>query len=142
MKKMCAFLSVALLMCTAGFAQCDKDVVYHSDKQEIFAADGQLQDTKSDAISMTIIKEKMVLEVPDKGDALSATIKETDCQWKEVFKEGKVTYKAEFRKQQTGETSDGTILIEAKDGKLAIQVEIQAMNGRKVKLWVNKYEEK
>lgn len=142
MKKVLFSLLTALLLASAGFAQCDKNVVYSSDKLEIIGTDGQVEDTKAEAMTLTFTKEKVVLNAPEKGDALTGIIKETDCQWKTMYKEGKAVYKMDFQKPQNGDTSEGTITIEAKDGTLTIVIEIAKMDGRKVKLVVSKYEEK
>ncbi|WP_276481876.1 hypothetical protein [Paraflavitalea pollutisoli] len=142
MKKFLSVLFVALLLAGASFAQCDKHVVYSSEKQEFIGTDGQVEDIKTDALTLEFSQGKIVLNAPGKGDALTGIIKETDCQWKTLYKEGKAVYKLDFQKPQSDETSGGSITIEAKDGVLTILVEIAKMEGRKVKLIVSKYEEK
>lgn len=142
MKKMLLSFAVLLLAATATMAQCDKYVVYHSDKLEMIGESGDVIDTKTEVFSIEFTKEKITVTVPDKTDALTAIIKETTCQWKDIYKEGKAIYKVEFQKPDTGETTDGSMTVEAKDGKLHILVEMARLEGKKIKISVNRYEEK
>jgi hypothetical protein len=142
MKKVLVSLTILLLAASAGMAQCDKNVVYHSDKQERISAEGDVMDNKTDVLTITFTKDKISVSVAEKTDALTATIKETTCQWKEMYKEGKAVYKVEFQKPETGETNEGSMTVEAKDGQLFILVEMARLEGKKIKVLVNKYEEK
>ena len=141
MKKFLSLVLVLTLAATAGFAQCDKPVVYHSDKQDRLSPDGEVTGNKTDAIHLAFTKEGVSVEVNEKVEA-TATIKEADCQWKQLYKEGKAIYKVTFQKPETGETSEGSLTIEGKDGQLTILVEMARMEGKKIKLYVSKYEEK
>ncbi|MDF2189415.1 hypothetical protein [Paraflavitalea sp. CAU 1676] len=141
MKKFLSLVLVLTLAATAGFAQCDKPVVYHSDKQDRISPDGEVVGSKTDAIHLAFTKEGVSVEVNEKVEA-TATIKEVDCQWKQLYKEGKAIYKVTFQKPETGETSEGSLTIEGKDGQLTILVEMARMEGKKIKLYVSKYEEK
>lgn len=142
MKKMLLSFAVLLLAGTAAIAQCDKNVVFHSDKQEMISPEGEVMDNKTDLLSIEFTKEKIVVNVNEKNDKLIATIKETICEWKDIYKEGKAIYKVDFQKPESGETSEGSMTVEAKDGKLYILVEIARLEGKKIKVLVNKHEEK
>jgi hypothetical protein len=133
MKKMFLSFLVLLLAGSAAIAQCDKHVVYHSDKQERISAEGDVMDTKADVLSIEFTKETITVNAPDKPEALKATIQGTTCEWKQIYKEGKAVYKVLFQKPDTGET---------KEGKLYLLVEMARLEGKKIKVLVNKYEEK
>lgn len=142
MKKFLSLVVVLVLATSAGFAQCDKPVVYHSDKQDRIDAQGEVVSNATDVIRMEFTKDQVVVGVNEKTEEVTATIKEVDCQWKELFKEGKAIYKVTFQKPDSGETSEGSLTIEGKEGKLTILVEMARMEGKKIKLFVNKYETK
>lgn len=142
MKKMLLSFTVFLLAATAAIAQCDKKVVYYSDKQEMISPEGDIVNNKTDALSIEFTKESITINVGEKTGAMTATIKETTCQWKEIYKEGKAVYKVEFQKPESGETSEGNMTVEAKEGKLYLLVEMARLDGKKIKVLVSKYEEK
>ncbi|NII27139.1 hypothetical protein HB364_18775 [Pseudoflavitalea sp. X16] len=142
MKKMLLSFAVLLLAATAGIAQCDKNVVYHSDQQERISEDGSVMDTKTDVLSLEFTKERITVNHAEKAGVLTATIRETTCQWKDIYKEGKAIYKVEFQKPETSETTEGTMTVEAKEGKLHILIEMVRLDGKKIRLLVNRYEEK
>lgn len=142
MKKMFLSFAVLLLAATAGIAQCDKYVIYHSDKQERISETGDVVATKSDILNIEFTKEKITVNHEQQPGALTATIKETICEWKEIYKEGKAIYKVEYQKPESGETSEGVMTVEAKEGKLHILIEMARLDGKKIKVLVNKYEEK
>jgi len=142
MKKMLLSFTVFLLAVTASMAQCDKKVVYTSDKQEMISPEGEVVNNKTDALTIEFTKESITINVGDKVGAMTATIQETTCQWKEIYKEGKAIYKVEFQKPESGETTTGSMTVEAKEGKLQILVEMARLEGKKVRVLVNKYEEK
>ncbi|MBO9563008.1 MAG: hypothetical protein J7621_09555 [Niastella sp.] len=142
MKKMFLSFLVLLLAGSAAIAQCDKNVVYHSDKQERISAEGDVMDSKTDVLSIVFTKETITVNANDKPEALKATIQGTTCDWKEIYKEGKAVYKVLFQKPDTGETNEGSMTVEAKDGKLYLLVEMARLDGKKIKVLINKYEEK
>lgn len=142
MKKMLLSFSVFLLAATATIAQCDKKVVYTSDKQEMISPEGDVVNNKTDALTIEFTKENITINVGEKPGALTATIKSRTCEWKEIYKEGKAVYKVEFQKPESGETSEGSMTVEVKEGKLQILVEMARLDGKKIRVLVNKYEEK
>jgi hypothetical protein len=142
MKKMLLSFAALLLAATATIAQCDKKVTYTSDKQEMISPEGDVINNKTDVLTIDFTKESITINVGDKAGAMTATIQETTCQWKEIYKEGKAVYKVEFQKPESGETTTGSMTVEAKEGKLQILVEMARLDGKKVRVLVNKYEEK
>ena len=114
MKKTLLSFAVLLLAATASMAQCDKRVTYTSDKQEMISPEGDVVNNKTDALTIEFTKENITINVGEKAGAMTASIKETTCQWKEIYKEG----------------------------KLQILVEMARLDGKKIRVLVNKYEEK
>jgi hypothetical protein len=141
MKKIILSLTVLLLAATAGKAQCDKNVTYHSQKQELLGTDSNVVETKTDILTIDFTKEKITVNVGEQAGALTGTIKETICQWKEMYKEGKAVYKVDFSKPD-GDTSEGAMTVEAKEGNLYLLVELAKLDGKKIKILVSRYEEK
>ena len=133
---------VLLLAGTAAIAQCDKNVVYYSDKQEMLSPGGDVEENKTDVLSIEFTKETITVSIAENPGVLTASIQETTCQWKDIYKEGKAIYKVIFKKPNSEETTDGTMTVEAKEGKLYILVEMAKFEGKKVKISVNRYEEK
>jgi hypothetical protein len=122
-------------------AQCDKKVTWHASKAEIIGADSQVLKTKEGTITITTTKTNINIEiVEDPGGTLTGVVRETACTWQEAFKNGKTVYKVDMARQ-TGETSDASVTVEAKDGKISILVIIGKMEGRMIRVWVDKYEE-
>ena len=144
MKKMMFSVVVLLLTITTAIAQttpCDKKVVYHSEKQELVDTDGQVADSKTDVIDIEVSKEAISVSVNGEGTKLTGTVKEVTCEWKTPYQEGKVTYKVTFAKD-SGEASEGSLTIEAKEGKITALFTIEAMNGKKLRALVSNYTEK
>jgi hypothetical protein len=142
MKKIVLFASAVLLTVTTVVAQtpCEKKVVYHSESQEMISEAGDVGDTKTDVADVEVSKESVIVNIEGKGTKLKGTVKEIDCAWKKPYVDGKAVYKVTFAKDD-GEMSDGTLTVEAKEGKITLLFEITAMNGRKLRALVNRYAE-
>jgi hypothetical protein len=133
-------LVLVLFTSVASFAQCDKKIKWQAAKAELINENGDVEDTKEGGILITTDKKNVLLEmVENPGNKLEGTVTESTCEWKEAFKNGKTTLKATLL-ERDGETSTGTITIEGKDGKLTITVEIEKMNGKKIRINVDKHE--
>jgi hypothetical protein len=135
-------LAIALLLFTgiASFAQCDKKVKWKAAKAELIDENGNVADTKEGDITITADSKTVVLEIAESpNDKLEGTVNESTCEWKEAFKNGKTVLKTSLN-ERDGDVSPGIITIEGKDGKLTITLEIEKMNGRKVRISVDKYE--
>jgi hypothetical protein len=143
MKKMMFSVVVLLLTITTAIAQtpCDKKVVYHSEKQELLDTDGQIADSKTDVVDIEVSKEGISVKVNDKDGELTAAVKEVTCEWKTPYQEGKAVYKVTFAKG-SGEASEGSLTIEAKEGKITVLFVIEAMNGKKLRALISNYSEK
>ena len=97
------------------------------------------------------ILDSVTLEVSDSGitinhnnipqDELKGTIKEINCNWSEPFKTGKTTFKSDLT-EVSGDEHNGNFTIEGKDGQISVLMELTDKGGMKIKLYVNRYEEK
>jgi hypothetical protein len=135
-------LTILLLTTVTGVGQCNRKVNWHAAKAELLDENGQVVDTKEGAITMTTDKSTIKLSIKEKPNkSIEGTIRESNCDWKEVFKNGKTVYKAEMRKTNSDNNSNGTFTIEAKDGKITILMEVEKMQGKKIRIPVDKYEE-
>lgn len=142
MKKMLLSITLALLTATAALAQCDKTVVYYSDKQERVDAAGNMVDGKSEVLTIEFTRDKITVNKEDKPGAATANIKTVSCQWTSIYKEGKASYEVDFMEDGNRLVSSGTVTVEGKEGKLILLVDTSRPDGKKIKVYINKYEEK
>jgi hypothetical protein len=140
MKNLILVVGVLTFTTLKSFAQCDKPITLSSLKTEFIDASGIVQDSKDEKTIVEISKTNVVI-TPGEDDQMNGTIKSYFCDWKVPFKEGKMIIKAVLENDR-GETKNLTITIEGKDGKLTFLGEIEEMPDRKVRLTVDKFEEK
>jgi hypothetical protein len=138
------FLALSILLMTAitGNGQCNRKVNWHAAKAELLDENGVVVDTDNESVLM--VTDKSTISFSSKtqpNQSLEGVIKETNCNWKDAFKNGKTIYKAELRKSNSDKISNGTIVIEAKEGRATITMEMEEMPGKKVRLSIDKYEE-
>ena len=132
--------AIVLLTAVSAFAQCDKKVKWQATKAEMLDQSGTVVDTKEGTINITTDSKNISLEIVENpGDKLEGTISEHSCDWKEAFKNGKTSFKANLN-NPNGETAVGTFNIEGKDGKLIITFQLDRMNGRTIRIAVEKHE--
>ena len=124
-----------------SLAQCDKKIFMSSSKTEFIDAGGTVQDTKEEKTTIEISKTDVLITPGEEDHTMTGTIKSSTCDWKIPFKEGKMVIKAVLDNEQ-GEKKNLTITIEGKDGKLTFLGEIEEMPDRKVRLMIDKFEEK
>jgi len=74
-------------------------------------------------------------------DVLQGTVNSITCDWKTPYKEGKTVIKATMS-SPGGQTMNMTITIEGKDGKNIFMGEFNESPDRKVRLTLEKFEEK
>jgi hypothetical protein len=133
-------LAIVLFTSVASIAQCDKKIKWQAAKAELLDESGQVTDTKEGPIAITTDSKSILIEiVANPNNNLECTVTESTCEWKEAFKNGKTTLKGTAR-EGDGETSPITFIVEGKDGKLTITVELEKMNGKKVRINVDKHE--
>lgn len=132
--------AIVLLTSVSAFAQCDKKVKWQGSKAELLDESGNVVDTKQGTINITTDSKNITLEIVEEpNDKLEGTISENSCEWKEAFKNGKTSFKASLS-NPNGETSTATFNIEGKDGKLIITFQLDRMDGKTIRIAVEKHE--
>jgi hypothetical protein len=139
------FLALVLLVAggTVSLAQCDKNVSLSSSKTQHLDASGALKEAVDEKTTIEFNKSSMtVVTVNDNGDQkMTGTVKLDTCNWKIPFKEGKTKLHVTL-KRDDGESRDFIVTIEGKDGKIALFAENKDMLEDKIKLDIDKFEEK
>jgi hypothetical protein len=140
------FLALFLLVAgsTVSLAQCDKKVSLSSSQTQHLDGSGTLQDTKDEKTTIEISKTGITVSiVGDNGNQnMTGDIKSNTCNWKVPFKEGKTVINTTLKEGDNGDGKDFTLTIEGKDGKVTLLAESAAMPDRKIKLDIEKFEEK
>ena len=130
---------ILFISCLQAISQCDKKIKWYATKGEMYDTNGELLDTKNDSIFLETDTQKISLRFQSDNKDLEATIKEKICDWKEPFKNGRTVYHT--TSVLDDQISDATFTVEAKDGKMILWVEIEIRQGRKFKIYLDKYEE-
>jgi len=134
MKKTLFFLAITTLVSSCLFAQCDKKVTWTASKGEFLDEAGNLQDTKDVKVFIqTSRQEIIIVHSDDESDTLRGKVKEITCDWKEPFKNGKITLKTDLT-ERSGEYANSIITIEAKDTHITILLHIEQPDGRKMQI--------
>jgi hypothetical protein len=135
------FVILALLLAGKGaIAQCDKKMIAHSEKQEMLNEQGEMVDGKDDILDFEFTKEKITINRQGADQPMIATIKETTCEWKDAFKNGKSFFKVEYL-YPNGQSGNGSFEVEGKEGKILLYVIMDRMPGRKIRVITTKFEE-
>jgi hypothetical protein len=139
--------SIILTLCllAAGsmvcFAQCDKKVNLTSTKTEYLNASGMVDRTVDEDTEVQIGKSDVTVII-NKGDKqMSGAIKSSTCDWKTPYKEGKTVINTTLY-DPNGNGVDFTITIEGREGKLILLAESKQMPDKKIRLPLDKFEEK
>jgi len=122
------------------YAQCDKRVIITSSKTEYLDADGNVQ-RSVDETSIVEFDSKEIIITPGDDPVMKGTISSFTCDWKTSFKEGKTVLKTTLTNGQ-GQNFGLTITVEGKDGKISFLAEIDEQPGQKIRIVVEKFEEK
>lgn len=140
------FLALILLVAgsTVSLAQCDKKVSLHSSKTQHLDASSKLQEETDEQTTVEFDKSDIsVLITNDNGDQkMAGKIKSYTCNWTIPFKEGKTVITTALNDGNGDGERDFTITIEGKDGKTTLLAESPALPDRKIKLDLEKFEEK
>ena len=139
MKKLILGLLLVIGAGISTYAQCGKRVIIISSVTEHIKA-GEVERTK-DETSTIEFDSKEIHIAPGDDAPITGTIKSTTCEWKTPFKEGKSVVKA-IVTDPGGQTFNITITIEGKEGKISFLLEIEEQPDRKIRLLVDKFEEK
>ena len=139
MKKLILGLFLVIGAGVSSYAQCEKRVVIVSSITEHIKG-GEVERTKEEK-STVEFDAKEIHIAPGDDAPITGTIKSTTCEWKTPFKEGKSVVKATVTDPR-GETFNITVTIEGKEGKISFLLEIEEQPDRKIRLVVDKFEEK
>ena len=143
MKTIILALSLLAAGSTVSFAQCDKKVSLTSSKTQHFDASGALKHADDEKTVVEFNKTDITVSITkaDGEEKLTGTVKSNVCNWTVPFKEGKSTLNITLS-NGNGESRDYTVTIEGKDGKVAIWAESKEEPDDKIKLDIEKFEER
>ena len=120
-------------------SQCDKKVSWYASKGEMYDANGTLLDTKVDSIFLETGPQRIWVKFKSDEKDLEGTVNEKKCDWAEPFRNGKTVYNATVSLE--GGTSNATFTLEARDGKITLTVQVEAMIDKKFLIHIDRYEE-
>lgn len=140
MKKLLFLLSL-LVSGLAGLSQCDKPLLLTSSKTEHLDGDGVLQRTEDEKSTVEISKTHVTIRPGNEPREMKGEIKSNACNWTMPFKEGKSIIKAVFT-ENNGNVMHATLTVEGKDGKLTLLLEVEETPTRKIRVPIDKFEEK
>lgn len=126
-----------------SFAQCDKKVSLTSSKTQHLDASGALKHADDEKTTVEFNKSDITVSITgDNGEQkMTGTVKSNDCNWKVPFKDGKTTLNITLNRD-AGDSRDFTVTIEGKDGKITLWAESKEEPDDKIKLDIDKFEEK
>src|SRR4051812_5209662 len=97
MKKVILLLLVIGAFNSKSMAQCNKKIVYTSNKQEWLNSKYEVQKKDSDKITVEVTKTGIIFNHNDNpNDEMKGDIAATDCHWTKAFKNGKTTIQAKL----------------------------------------------
>lgn len=136
-----------LLLLAAGstitMAQCDKKISLMSSKTQHLDGKGNLLESVDEKTTVEFNKSAITVNiVNDNGnEKMTGTVKSDSCNWKVPFKEGKTKMNITLT-HDNGDSRDFTVTIEGKDGKVTLLAESAEEPDQKIKLDIEKFEEK
>ena len=139
MKKQILTLLFVAAFGISSYAQCDKKIILSASSTEFLNSANEVQRT-DDKTTIVEYDSKSIMIMPG-DDVLQGTINSITCDWKTPYKEGKTVIKATMS-SPGGQTMNMTITIEGKDGKNIFMGEFDESPDRKVRLTLEKFEEK
>ena len=142
MKSIIIALLLLVACSTMSFAQCDKKITLSSSKTEHLDGSGVSQNTEDERVVIDITKSDITVLAENGNHKMTGKIKSLNCNWKVPFKEGKTVLSTTLNDDSGDDGKDFTITIEGKDGKVTLLAESPQMPDRKIKLALEKFEEK
>ncbi len=137
-KQILTFLLVALAGFTS-YAQCNKKINLSANSTEYLSGTGEVQ--KTDAQLTTIVYDSKEISIMAGDNAMDGTVNSITCDWKTAFKEGKTIIKATIS-NPNGQNMNLILTIEGKDGKNMMMAVFEEMPDLKIRMPVDKFEEK
>ena len=112
-------------------------------KNRAFDAAGALKHAEDEKTVVEFDKSDITVSITkDDGDQkMTGKVKSNICTWKVPYKEGKTMLSITLT-NDNGEARDFAVTIEGKDGKIALWAESKEEPDDKIKLDVDKFEEK
>lgn len=132
-------LSILFVTSLQAISQCDKKVTWYASKGDMFDATGTLLDSKVDSIFLETDPQRITLRFKSDQKSLEATVREKSCEWKEPFKNGKTVYHTTV--SIDGNSSNAIFTVEARNGKVTLSLDIEAMAEKKFLIYIDRYEE-
>lgn len=132
-------MSILFVTSLQAISQCDKKVTWYASKGDMFDATGTLLDSKVDSIFLETDPQRITLRFKSDQKSLEATVREKSCEWKEPFKNGKTVYHTTV--SIDGNSSNAIFTVEARNGKVTLSLDIEAMAEKKFLIYIDRYEE-
>ena len=124
------------------FAQCDKNLHLTSSNTEHLDSGNNLERTADEQTVIEITKSNISVVIDDGKQTLTGVIKSNICDWKTPFKEGKTVINTTISNENGDGEKDYTLTIEGKDGKITLIAESVQDPDKKLRLPLDKFEEK
>ncbi|HMH32879.1 MAG TPA: hypothetical protein VK543_07605 [Puia sp.] len=143
MKKILLILFLGLLIAGTGHAQCGKKITWTASKAEFMDDSGKVAETKDTKVIIRTSGQRIhITHGDDETDTLSGPVKDVQCSWKEAYKNGKTTFKADLS-ERNGTYSGSVLVIEARDSKIQIDLSFEGPDGSKkhIRIPVEGYKE-
>lgn len=141
MKQMAVILALIFLCSGWSYSQCNDKVNWFASKAERLSAAGDVEDTKEGTITVATDSNSIVVSIKESPeDQLRGTTSLVSCSWPEPLKNGKTVLKAVMTKEGDADSRNVTITIEGKDGKITILLDIERMEGKKIRILVDRFE--
>jgi len=141
MKTLIITLSLILTGTLMCFAQCDKSTVLTSSHTVYLAPDGSVERAVDESAEVHLSGASIVITHGPEKEQTTGTTKTLSCNWATPFKEGKTVLSAVLE-DRSGDQRNATITIVGKDGKVTFTLEVEGMQGRKIQVTADKFEEK
>lgn len=139
MKKQILTLLLVAAAGTSSYAQCDKKIILTASSTEYLNGNDELQRTVDE--TTTVEYDSKGIVISPGGHTMEGSVISITCDWKTPYKEGKTVIKSSIT-NPSGELMTATITIEGKDGKVILLFVAEESPGRKIRLTLEKFEEK
>lgn len=141
MRKIILVALPIMLSAAMSYAQCGKKSIITSIQTEYLDANNTVQKTIDEKSTVEISPTEIIISPGNDERKMVGTIKSDSCDWKIAYKSGKSILKITFTRDG-GDPKNATITIEGKDSKISFLMEIVEMPDRKIRVTVDKFEEK
>ncbi len=141
MKKVLFILMLLMILgIVFSYAQCGKKQRITSSRTEYLDASGSVQRTVDESATIEYNDSSIVI-VRSEGQQMNGTISKIECEWKVPYKNGKTLIQSSMADER-GEVRHLNITIEGKDGAISFLAESPESPDRKIRLVIDKFEEK